>query len=308
MMFRTAIDKVGGFTRAIHFISNIYGEKEILPGAATIFFVNEDAVAVTCKHVSSLIRQSGEISNRYLAFQDEKKQLIKSGGYNKKIRELKEKYGYDKPDNACQFLYQLVDCVDVLTTIDVIEHPDADLAILKLKGHTTKLYNGYAVFAKSSDGLQPGLFLCRLGYPFPEFSNFTYNEADEKISWSSQPARVVRFPIEGMVTRHLASASGNISGVELSTPGLRGQSGGPLFDQGGLIYGMQSMTNHLHLGFDMKNQEMVSGGKKIKITNQPCLHVGHCIHVDMIKQFLTTNSVKYYEADAGLPQLNSSAT
>jgi hypothetical protein len=58
---------------------------------------------------------------------------------------------------------------------------------------------------------------------------------------------------------------------------------------------MQSMTNHLHLGFDMKNQEMISGGKKIKITNQPCLHVGLCVHVDVIKEFLQTNGVKYYE-------------
>lgn len=294
-MFKTAIEKVGGFTRAIHFISNIYGEKEILPGAATLFFVNEEAVAITCKHVSSLIRQSGEISNRYLAFQEEKKQLIKSGSYNKKLKDLKEKYSYDKPDNACQFLYQLVDCVDKITTIDVVEHATADLAILKLKGFTSKIYTGYAVFARNSNELQPGLFLCRLGYPFPEFSNFIYNEVEEKISWSSQPTRVVRFPIDGMVTRHLASPDGKISGVELSTPGLRGQSGGPLFDQQGLIYGMQSMTNHLHLGFDMKNQEMISGGKKIKITNQPCLHVGHCIHVDVIKEFLSTNGVKYYE-------------
>jgi Trypsin-like peptidase domain len=294
-VFKTAIEKVGGFTRAIHFISNIYGEKEILPGAATLFFVNEDAVAITCKHVSSLIRQSGEISRKYLEFQEEKKQLTKSANYNKKLKGLKEKYGYDKPDNACQFLYQLVDCTDRITTIDVIEHPTADLAILKIKGFTSKRYNGYAVFAKLSDELQPGLFLCRLGYPFPEFSNFTFNEPEEKIGWSSAPTRVVRFPIEGMVTRHLGSADGKISGVELSTPGLRGQSGGPLFDSNGLVYGMQSMTNHLHLGFDMRNQEVISGGKKIKITNQPCLHVGLCVHASLIKDFLTINAIKFYE-------------
>ena len=119
---------------------------------------------------------------------------------------------------------------------------------------------------------------------------------DQQISWTSQPTRVVRFPIEGMVTRHLASPDGKIAGIELSTPGLRGQSGGPLFDKDGIIYGMQSMTNHLHLGFDMMNQEMISGGKRITITNQPCLHVGHCVHVDLIKEFLKTNHVKYYEA------------
>jgi hypothetical protein len=294
-MFKTAIEKVGGFTRAIHFISNIYGEKEILPGAATLFFVNEDAIAITCKHVSSLIRQTSDISKKYQDFLEEKKQMIKSGSYNKKLKDLKERYAYDKPDNACQLLYQLVDCVDKITTIDVIEHPTVDLAIVSLKGFTSKMYNGYAVFAKSNNELQPGLFLCRLGYPFPEFTNFVYDDAEEKINWSSQPTRVVRFPIDGMVTRHLASPDGKISGVELSTPGLRGQSGGPLFDQQGLIYGMQSMTSHLHLGFDMKNQEIISGGKKLKITNQPFLHVGHCVHVDIIKEFLKANGVKYYE-------------
>ncbi|HEV8508510.1 MAG TPA: trypsin-like peptidase domain-containing protein [Chitinophagaceae bacterium] len=294
-MFKTAIEKVGGFTRAIHFISNTYGEKEILPGAATLFFVNEDAVAVTCKHVSSLMRQTGEITKRYSDFVEEKKQLTRSGSYNKKLKELKEAYGYDKVGIDCQLLYQLVDCVDQVTTIDIAEHPTADLAILKLKGFTNKKYEGYAVFAKNSNELQPGLFLCRLGYPFPEFSNFTYNEEEEKIGWSSQPAKVVRFPIDGMVTRHIASADGKISGIELSSPGLRGQSGGPLFNEQGLIFGMQNMTNHLHLGFDMKNREIISGGKKLRVTNQPFLHVGVCIHLDIIKEFLSSNGVKYYE-------------
>ena len=295
-MFKSAIEKVGGFTRAIHFISNIYGETEILPGAATLFFVNEAAVAVTCKHVSALIRQSAELTTRYSNFQQEKKRLTSSADFGEKFEKLKRNYGYDKPDTACQFLYQLIDCVDNIGAIDVTEHPTADLAIMQLKGFTKKLYDGTAVFAKDSSELQPGLFLCRLGYPFPEFSNFTYDTQAETISWSPQSTRVVRFPIEGMVTRHLASPDGKISGVELSTPGLRGQSGGPLFDNKGVIYGMQSMTNHLHLGFDMMNQEMVSGGKKIKITNQPCLHVGQCVHVDIIKEFLKQNNIQFSEA------------
>ncbi|HMG67624.1 MAG TPA: trypsin-like peptidase domain-containing protein [Chitinophagaceae bacterium] len=294
-MFKNAIEKVGGYTRAIHFISNSYGEKEILPGAATLFFVNDEGVAITCKHVSSLIRQAVEISNKYASFLEEKKLLGKSASYNKKLKDLKEKYDYDKPGMICQFLYQLVDCVDNITEIDVLEHTSADLAILKLKGFTNKLYHGHAAFAKTSDELQPGLSLCRLGYPFPEFSNFLYLDEEEKIAWSTAPTRVVRFPIDGMVTRHLASPDGKISGVEISTPGLRGQSGGPLFDQEGLVYGMQSLTNHLHLGFDMKNQEINSAGKKVKVTNQPFLHVGHCVHVDVIKEFLKVNEVNYFE-------------
>jgi hypothetical protein len=83
----------------------------------------------------------------------------------------------------------------------------------------------------------------------------------------------------------------------LSTPGLKGQSGGPLFTKEGIVCGMQFATNHLHLGFDMKNKEVISNGEKIRITNQPCLHVGYCIHANIIKQFLQEHGVKYYEQE-----------
>ena len=79
----------------------------------------------------------------------------------------------------------------------------------------------------------------------------------------------------------------------MSTPGLRGQSGGPLFDRNGFVYGMQYATNHLHLGFDMKNKEITSEGKKISVTNQPFLHVGHCVHVDRIKEFLRQHNIPF---------------
>ena len=82
--------------------------------------------------------------------------------------------------------------------------------------------------------------------------------------------------------------------IELSTPGLRGQSGGPLFDSEGAMYGMQSATMHLHLGFDMVNQQMQINGEDLLINNQPFLHVGRCVHGDIIKEFLNEKGVKYY--------------
>ncbi|MGZ3839042.1 MAG: trypsin-like peptidase domain-containing protein [Flavisolibacter sp.] len=293
-MFKTAIEKVGNFTRPVHFISNVYGEQTVRPGAATLFFVNDEGMALTCKHVTSLIKTSVELISRYQNFLAEKNGLPKSGSFPKKMKELKAKYGYDKPDNACQLLYQLVDCTD-LSSIDVFEHPVYDLALIKMKGFTKKFYSGHAVFAKDSSLLQPGVFLCRLGFPFPEFTNFSYDVATETISWTQDPTRMVRFPIEGMVTRHFGDPDGKISGVEMSTPGLKGQSGGPLFNSEGLVFGMQSRTHHLHLGFDMNNHEIFSEGRKIKITNQPLLHVGHCVHVDIMKAFLREHGVPFFE-------------
>jgi hypothetical protein len=57
------------------------------------------------------------------------------------------------------------------------------------------------------------------------------------------------------------------------------------------------MTTHLHLGFDMKNKEIMNDGKKIKISNYPFLHVGDCIHVDRIKEFLILDNIKFHEKE-----------
>ena len=129
----------------------------------------------------------------------------------------------------------------------------------------------------------------------PEFNNFLYNQATDDIEWTTTGNQnSPRFPIDGIITRFSAD-QGNLATIELSTPGLRGQSGGPLFDVQGLVYGMQSMTHHLHLGFDVKDLEVVSDGKKTNVSNYPFLHVGHCIHVARIKEFLKQQNVKFYE-------------
>ena len=83
----------------------------------------------------------------------------------------------------------------------------------------------------------------------------------------------------------------------MSTPGLRGQSGGPLFDDKGTVYGMQFSTKHLHLGFDLINKEILVENKPIKISDYSFLHLGQCVHVDVIKEFLKEKSVSFHETD-----------
>ena len=289
-MFVKAIEEVGQFTRPIHTISRNYNEKTVNSGAATLFFVNENGYAVTCRHVIDLISNRANINSHYEAFTKEKALLGKKN-YNKKIKELEAKYNF-KLDTLIQ-LNELFYGVTTDKNFNYrwINHPNYDLSIIIFENFKNPAYQSHAVFLKDTTVLKQGKFLCRLGYPFPEFTNFQYNEVIDNIEWTNEgQVETPRFPIEGMITRNLVD-SGKIMGLELSTPGLRGQSGGPLFNEDGLICGMQSSTNHLHLGFDMKNFEYNTGSKKIKVTNQPFLHVGHCIHVDVIKDFLDRKSV-----------------
>ena len=97
-----------------------------------------------------------------------------------------------------------------------------------------------------------------------------------------------------MITRFLADQNGKY-GIELSTPGLRGQSGGPLFDSDGIVYGMQSRTKHLHLGFDIENTEILSKGQLKKVSDYSFIHLGECIDVDVIKDFLKQHKISFKE-------------
>ena len=67
-MFKESIEKVANFTRPIHTIQRTYGGKQIIPGTATLFFVNEEGYAITCKHVIELLVASENLTKNYKNF------------------------------------------------------------------------------------------------------------------------------------------------------------------------------------------------------------------------------------------------
>jgi hypothetical protein len=295
-MFVSAIDKIQQFTRPVHTIVRHYHNSFILPGAATLFFVNEDAVAVTCKHVLQQLLNEHAINNHYASFKAEKNLLGTKidGQYKKKLKDLETNYNFTVTDSVAQLKNNLVNCTDS-AMYDYIPHPTLDLAIIKFKNVTKHYYTSYASFLKDGTQIKQGKQLCRFGFPFAEFTNFQYDNINDEISFTntgniSSPS----FPIDGMVTRHVSDGQ-NIVGVEMSTPGLRGQSGGPLFDTNGLICGMQSETVQYHMGFDEQKIEIISKGRRTNTINHSFLNVGRCVHVDAIKDFLKLSGVKYYE-------------
>lgn len=293
-MFINAIEINSKYTRAIHTITKQYNNNEVIPGAATIFLINDEGYALTCKHVIELIANSDPINKNYEAFKTEKNKLPKNGKLKRNIKALKLKYKISD-NSTVQIKNTFIDCVDKMTNLKWFVHPDYDLAIIKFEGFNKLNCTDFPVFKKDSSEIKSGKYLCRLGYPFPEFTNFDYDKKNNKIIWTKNGVIASpRFPIEGMVTRFLAN-NGKKFGIELSTPGLRGQSGGPLFNTDGIVCGMQSRTKHLHLGFDIENKEILSKGKKKKVSNYSFIHLGECIDVDVIKDFLKLHNVSFNE-------------
>lgn len=292
-MFVKAIEKVSKFTRPIHTITRNYNDDAIMPGASSMFFVNEFGHAITCRHVAQIIMRSEEINKNYKEFKNEAS-LLSKNKYNRKIKELERKYNYSN-NITIQIKNNFINCAD-FKGFEIICHPNFDLAIIKFSDFEKLHYTEHAILLKDSVKIKQGKSLCRLGYPFPEFSNFAYDKENDDIKWTAEGKQITpTFPIDGIVTRGISGIDGSRIGIELSTPGLRGQSGGPLFDENGIIYGMQSMTHHLHLGFDIVEKEIFVNRKIKKVSNHPFLHLGNCVHVDIIKNFLKEKDIKYYE-------------
>ena len=293
-MFVEPIKEISKFTRPIQTITRVYGHKTITPGLSTLFFVNENGVAVTCKHVAQLIVSSENINKKFEKFKTDVRNLKRDSKFKRNLKGLEIRYKYQK-DTTVQIKHNFIGTVDSIKGITVQVHKKYDLAIIHFKGFNKINYEGYAKFLKNTSQIEQGKYLCRLGFPFPEYSNYKYDDNTDDILFdNNKQINVPIFPIDGIVTRNVGEGS-EIMGIEMSTPGLRGQSGGPLFDKNGIIYGLQQSTKHLHLGFDIENKEILIRGKKKKITDYAFLHLGQCIRVDIIKSFLDEHKIKYYE-------------
>ena len=295
-MFVKAIETAAAFTRPIHSISRNYGSSTVIPGAATLFFVNTDGWALTCRHVVDLLVAEKATADKHAAFKADLSTKSHSVSEKEHHRRVAQKHGYT-PKTAVEVKVRLVGCVtDAAVKYDWFTHPTADVALLHFLNFTAIMYSGTAVFPVDAGSLKQGKSLCRLGFPFPEFNNFAYDAAADTINWmDTGKADSPRFPIEGMVTRHLLDASGRVFGFEMSTPGLKGQSGGPAFDTDGKVWGIQYATNHLDLDFDV-DQEVFRNGEKKLVRDSAFLHVGWCVHVDVLKDFMRQHHVTFTEA------------
>lgn len=295
-MFADAINHVAAFTRPIHTISRYHGSTVVRPGAATLFFVNAEGYALTCRHVADSLRIALTLppvrANIQAAFAAPRGKQSPA----RHRREVEKRFGLNQ-DTLIEFQFRLIDCVDALSDVSFTTHPTADLALIQFKGFSRVLCPAFPVFPKDpTKYLQQGRSLCRLGFPFPEFSNFAYDPVTDSISWTSTGRTgTPRFPTDGMVTRHVINASGAIDGFELSTPGLRGQSGGPAFTSEGLVVGMQSSTAHLDLDFDV-DLTVQRAGHSRQVRESAVMHVGRCVHANTIKDFLRAHNVSFQEA------------
>lgn len=168
----------------------------------------------------------------------------------------------------------------------------ADLAVCRLEPFDADAIAGYPIFRDISTApIAQGTSVCRLGFPFCDVPA-TFDEDRHEFTLDDRAFPVPRFVLDGIVARfnRRFSEDGTASAlfIETSSPGLRGQSGGPLLDTSGRVCGVQSHTSHVDLGFDARY--MTDAGV---VTERQFLNVGAATHVDEVRTLLDSLDVKY---------------
>jgi Trypsin-like peptidase domain len=168
--------------------------------------------------------------------------------------------------------------------------PGADLALGRLEPFEPSLVASYPLL-RDPTTLVPGTSVCKLGYPFHSVST-TFDETADTFVFHEGAFPMPRFALEGMVTRIRSGGltpdgSIEISYVETSTPGLRGQSGGPIFDVEGRLCALQVHTGHYPLGF---SPTVEGDGRQVE--EHQFLNVGVGVHASTILAFLAQHGMR----------------
>jgi hypothetical protein len=174
-----------------------------------------------------------------------------------------------------------------------------DLAVFQLKGFKPEMIKQYPVFKDPARDFLPGTSLCKHGFPFHSIPP-TFDSATNQFALPEGAFPPPFFPIEGIYTRMVTipSAPGsqkidyNMSYIETSSPGLKGQSGGPITDQRGSIWAIQSQTKPLPLGF---SPQVIANGSKV--TEHQFLNVGLGVHAETVVGFLRELKVDFKLSD-----------
>lgn len=257
---------------------------ELITNMFSMFLINDEGWALTTKSVANNIVIAEDIHNTYEKI---KAELIANKVPPKKIY---KKYNI-KEDSAVILKNVFLNTLDSWDSMKIFAHEYLDLALIKFENPGGFACEKFPVFAKNNP--VQGESLCRLGYPYPEFSVFRYDYASKDLMLN----RVIEyglqiFPIDGMVTRYVADEKKNLTLFELSNPAFIGHTGGPIINTKGEIVGIQMTTAYKDTYSDI-NANIKRNRKDIEVNQYNFIPLSLCINIETIKEFLDKHNVKY---------------
>jgi hypothetical protein len=282
-MFGDACEKAMRFTRPVITSTRLYdGTVQCSCGAFIV--LNDEGWILT----------AGHMFDSFKAFQDTAEKI-------KDIEEQNSRGGDRRPkvkiDPTWITNHSFWWGWDNVRLCDVFVDRRVDIGVGRLEPFNKKWISGYPVL-KDPANMRPGTSLCKLGFPFTKI-NATFDQKANSFRLADGTLPLPLFPIEGMHTRNIAqgkSADGMFDAlyVETSSPGIRGQSGGPIFDKDCNICGIQLKTNHMPLDF---KAEANTDGKKV--TEYQFINLGVGLHAKTIVDILRSRNIEFEMEGSG---------
>lgn len=287
-MFSNAYKLASCFTQPV-VISIRFFDKTVECGCGAFIILNENGWVVTVAHLFESSFAFNQHAKEISEYDKELKALQQDQGLS--VKQKKKKSDRLKRNPKWIINHSFWWGRDGVQLKDIKLLPEGDLAIGRLDPFDPKMITTYPAI-KNPTALNLGTSLCKLGYPFHKIEA-TFNETNNSFELGQGALPLPRFPIEGIYTRNILAGKSkdgkyDLKFLETSSPGLRGQSGGPIFDIHGTIWAVQSRTVNLPLGFSPKIKK---NGKEIE-ENQ-FLNVGVGVHPEVIVKFLNDNGVKF---------------
>lgn len=286
-MFAKACSLARCFTRPVIVSSATYGNT-VTSGCGAFVVLNHEGWVATVAHLwePQHLRRTQE--NDIRAYEAALKQIDTDAGIapeekQKRKAALTPNGGWVK---ATSFWWGK----DGLSLVDVKPLPEADLIVGRLDPFDPASTPNYPVIKDPARNMDPGTGLCRIGFPFHTIRT-TYSETGG-FALDSACLPLPFFPLEGLFTRVVLSGKTkdgkhDLKMIETSSPGLKGQSGGPIFDMHGTVWGIQSKTKSLPLGFSPKVKR---GGHEVE--EHQFLNVGEGVHCELLLAFLRDNGIR----------------
>jgi hypothetical protein len=291
-MFAKACKQAGGFTRPVVTMKRFFdGSTE--SGCGAFIVINADGWALTAAHLffarDTLQRHARNITDYFMRIHTiQQDPRLSDGQKHRRIFRLKANPRWI----TSHAFWWGGDGVELR---DVRALPEGDLALGRLDPFDPEAFPAYPVF-KDPERLDAGTSLCRLGYPFHRVEA-VFDEGSGTFILSPGSLSLVLFPIEGIYTRTLSAGMSRdgkypIKSLETSSPGLTGQSGGPIVDARGTVWAVQSRTEIHAIG-----SYAGTGTDGRAVSESQFINLGVGVHPELIMAFLKDNGVAFAVSD-----------
>ena len=265
-MFKKAVKEALNYIRPFLIGRLIYKDKHISNDISTMIILNKNGDILTTAKNADIFTYSKEYNETFPPILKEI-----SEAKPKNIPKIEKKYGLE-PNTIVGMQNIIIDVAKNPGSLEIIKHPYLDLAIIHIKTYDKLLVDSIPKFAKKR--LSIGESVCTIGFAYPEYEAFKYDNEKFKITSNYTFMNFPAFPTDGIIQRHIIDKENNISMYEMSNLIALGQEGGPVLNKKGLICGM------------------ICGFKAIQ-DFAGTIRIGIAINNEAIMKFLDEHNIKY---------------